>query len=61
MLQGLLAALHLPGAGLLGAPADGPWGPEVRVVPASDKGVAAFGRMVSDDASWRAEMGGRST
>ncbi|MDQ2756984.1 MAG: hypothetical protein M3Y71_10535 [Actinomycetota bacterium] len=60
VLQGLLAALHLPGGDLLGTPAQGPWRPGSTLVPASDKGVAAFGRMVSDDASWRAEMGGGS-
>ncbi len=61
VLRGLLGALHLPGGDLLGAPADGPWRPDSQVVRASGKGVAAFGRMVSDDASWRAEMEGRSS
>ncbi|TQJ11007.1 hypothetical protein [Lapillicoccus jejuensis] len=51
-LRRLLAALGLPGGGLLGAPVDD----EARHVTPAPRGVAAFARMVADDASWHAEM-----
>ncbi len=53
-LRRLLVALDLPGGGLLGAPAPD----DARHVTPGERGVAAFGRMVADDAAWHAEMTG---